>query len=63
MAKQIIQPQQQFYDRTPYWGSKAYPEFKYLNQLFSNKIEKLSLSRACFRELLKSLNQSINQPF
>ena len=44
----------QLNDRIPYWGSKNYPEFRYLNQLFSNKLDKLSLSRACFRELLKS---------
>ena len=54
MSTKLIIPQQSMNDRIPYWGAKSHPEFKYLTQLFNNKIDKLSLSRACFRDLLKS---------
>jgi hypothetical protein len=56
MSNKLILPHQSTNDRTPYWGAKTHPEFKYLSQLFNNKIDKISLSRACFRDLLKSMN-------
>ena len=40
-------------DRTPFWGTKTTPEFKYLQQAFSNKIQQVTISRNLYRDLLK----------
>ena len=44
----------QLNDRTPFWGMKICSEFKYLQQVFNNKISQVTLTRPCYRELLKS---------
>lgn len=40
--------------RTPYWGSKTPNEFKYIQKVFNSRISNISLTEACYRDLLKS---------
>ena len=42
-------------DRTPFWGGKMHPEFKYLQLIVNKKNSQVNLQRNCFRELLKSI--------
>lgn len=43
------------HDRTPFWGSKLSPEFKYLQTIIANKNDSIRLDRILYRELLKSI--------
>ncbi|CAF0753750.1 unnamed protein product [Brachionus calyciflorus] len=48
------------YDRTPFWGAKTTKELKYLQQALNKKIPSVSISKSCFRELLKIMIQCAN---
>lgn len=39
--------------RAPFWGAKVPREFKFLNQLFINKVENAKFERTIFRQFLK----------
>lgn len=43
----------QNYDRTPFWGSRLTQELKYLQLILNNKNQSVSITKECFRELLK----------
>lgn len=51
----------QLNDRTPFWGAKASPEYKYLQQILNNKNTSVTLNRNCFRELLKTLSKLVTK--
>jgi hypothetical protein len=51
MATKLLN--QNISDRTPFWGVKVSPEFKYLQQIFNNKIQHVNISRNFYRELFK----------
>lgn len=42
-------------NRYPFWGLKIPKEVKYLQQACLNKIQNVTIERACYRELLKSV--------
>ena len=41
-------------NRYPFWGLKIPKEARYLQQVCLNKIQNVTIDRACFREILKS---------
>jgi len=59
MATKLIN--QNISDRTPFWGVKVSPEFKYLQQIFNNKIPSVSISRIFYREIFKRDNEFFNE--
>ena len=52
MATKLIN--QNISDRTPFWGVKVSAEFKYLQQIFNNKIPNVNINRNFYREVFKS---------
>ena len=51
-------------DHTPFWGVKVTPELKFLQQIFNNKVQQVSVTKSFYREILKcKSNQKYYQSY